>query len=125
MHADVPVTTGNRIGSRVGGGAVLARGGMGTGCVWLGFWRLWLGERSPKMAIARDSPPKHALAVVGGWNGGAGGGFAPAAEGEAELGEELDRVVVVHLLEDVVGQGEAAHHGLLGFGDVGVEDGAG
>jgi hypothetical protein len=32
--------------------------------VWLGFWRLRLGERSPMAAIARLVPPKHALAVV-------------------------------------------------------------
>src|SRR5678815_1768611 len=33
----------------------------------LGFWRRWLGETSPEMAIRRDWPPLAALAVGGCW----------------------------------------------------------
>src|SRR5438477_2155374 len=49
----------------------------------------------------------------------------PAAEGGADSGQELDRVVVVELLEDVVGEGQAAEVGLVVGRHVGVADGVG
>jgi hypothetical protein len=48
--------------------AAMARKVMVDGWGWLGFWRSWLGETSPKMAIRRHWPLWTALAV--GWGCG-------------------------------------------------------